>query len=65
MRKPMDFEALIKDGEGPGTGGFSAQTANGTARWMGRGWNNSTPWEMPQLPTDPTRPAGRSNRSGE
>ena len=44
---------------------FVAQTANGTARPMGTGWNRDTPWTMPELEPDATRPAGRSNRTGE
>ena len=67
-RKPettkMDFEKLIEKGENPL--GFTSQTANGTAHWRGLGWNKSM-FDMtwPELPPDPTRPAGRSNRTGE
>lgn len=65
MRKSIDLESLIKDGEGSGAGGLCAQTSNGTAHWRSTGWNKREPWTMPELPPDPTRPAGRSNRSGE
>lgn len=48
-------------------GGFRAQTANGTALWMGTGWNldYASLYGRPQVPPDATRPAGRSNRTGE
>jgi hypothetical protein len=59
----MDFEKLIARGENPN--GFTAQTANGTAHWRGKGWNKDEPWTSPQVEPGPTRPAGRSNRSGE
>lgn len=74
----MDFERLIARGEN--SRGFTSQTANGTAHATGTGWNkdepnwdyaqpslNWTPWESPdhQLRPDPTRPDGRSNRTGE
>lgn len=62
-RRRLDFEGAIKSGENPN--GFTAQTANGTAHWAGTGWNRSVPWTMEQLPPDSTRPAGRSNRTGE
>ena len=64
--RKMDFEGMIKDGEKRGVaGGFVAQTANGTAMWKGEGWNENGPSSWPQLPPGPTRPAGRSNRTGE
>ena len=44
---------------------FVVQTANGTAKPMGTGWNKDEPWDMPELEPDATRPAGRSNRTGE
>ncbi len=59
----MDFEALIEDR--PGGRDFTAQTANGTAHWKGTGQNKTWDYEMPQLPPDLTRPAGRNNRTGE
>ena len=68
-RKPettkMDFEKLIEKGENPL--GFTSQTANGTAHCYGTGWNQDfgANMSMPQLPPGPTRPAGRSNRTGE
>ena len=72
----IDFEGLIAKGEMRGSGGFQAQTANGTARWRGAGWNkdgrggwdgNSNFWgyDSPELTPDATRRAGRSNRTGE
>ena len=74
----LDFEKLIAKGENPN--GFTAQTANGTAHWKGTGWNKDepnlsfgltgfspAPWDSPdhQVRPDPTRPAGRNNRTGE
>jgi hypothetical protein len=62
LRK-MNFEKLIKDGENPK--GFTAQTANGTAHWKGTGWNKDFDWSCSQVEPGPTRPEGRSNRTGE
>jgi len=59
----MDFENLIAKGENPR--GFTSQTANGTAHWQGTGWNKSEPFDWPQVEPGPTRPSGRSNRTGE
>jgi hypothetical protein len=61
----LDFENTIEKGGDE----FTAQTANGTAKWRGAGWNGD-PYEnfdhtSPQLPNSPTRPPGRSNRTGE
>ena len=51
---------------GPPADGFQAQTANGTARATGTGWNKDWDmWSEPQVRPDPTRPAGQSNRTGE
>jgi len=61
-RTSMDFEALIEKG---GRDEFQSQTVNGSARWAATGWNLSEPYSREQLPPDRTRPAGRSNRSGE
>lgn len=59
-----NLESLYERGENPQ--GFTAQTANGTAHWNGTGWNlTGREFTMPQLPPGPTRPAGRSNRTGE
>lgn len=73
MRKSMDFEKLI--GEGENAKGFTAQTPNGTAHWKGTGWNKGCRggWAAQdgcwgtaeQVEPDATRPAGRSNRTGE
>lgn len=62
-RRSMNFEALIEGGANPK--GFTAQTANGTAHWNGTGWNENRDWEQEQVEPGPTRPAGRSNRTGE
>ena len=68
----LDFEKMI--GEGENAKGFTAQTANGTARWHGTGWNKNGRggWSAggycgdgQQLEPDATRPTGRSNRTGE
>jgi hypothetical protein len=59
----MDFEALIVDR--PEGREFIAQTANGTAKWKGTGWNRSWDYDRPELPPDLTRPAGRTSRTGE
>ena len=61
--RKVDFEKLIGRGENPN--GFTAQTANGTAKWRGTGWNCQYDWTQEQVMPDPTRPAGRSNRTGE
>lgn len=61
--RTMDFEKMIEKGENPL--GFTSQTANGTAHWYGTGWNKGWSLQMEQLPPDPIRPAGRSNRTGE
>ena len=67
----MDFESLIEHGEPEK---FTAQTPNGTAKWAGTGWNapGRAGWaagsftnNSPQLEPMPTRPPGRSNRTGE
>ncbi|HKS73539.1 MAG TPA: hypothetical protein VJQ82_10115 [Terriglobales bacterium] len=64
MARKMDFEALYAKGENPK--GFTAQTPNGTAHATGTGWNGDDwKWERDQLQPDATRPAGRSNRTGE
>ena len=62
LRK-LDFEKIIQKGENPL--GFTSQTANGTAQ---DAWRASTMWslaQVPQVEPDATRPAGRSNRTGE
>ena len=78
MRKSMDFEKMIGRGElgaPDAPDGFQAQTPNGTARWRGTGWNksgrggwaaNDCCWgDGAEVEPDATRPAGRSNRTGE
>lgn len=67
VRRPempkLDFEKLIGRGENPR--GFTSQTANGTAHWRGTGFNKDYDFERMQVEPDATRPAGRSNRTGE
>jgi hypothetical protein len=59
-----NFESLYGFGENPR--GMTAQTANGTAHPFGTGWNvTGSDWTMEQLPESPTRPGGRSTRTGE
>ncbi len=64
-QEKLHFEDLIQKGENPL--GFTAQTPNGTAHWEGTGWNKEyfADFERPQVSPDATRPAGRSNRTGE
>lgn len=57
----LDFEKMIDKGGDQ----FTAQTANGTAKWKGTGWNKDYDWQREQLPPDATRPEGRNNRTGE
>jgi hypothetical protein len=58
-QKRIDWESWIEKKP------FVAQTVNGTARPFGTGWNKLEPYDMPELAPDRTRPAGRSNRTGE
>lgn len=65
-------EDCIAQGELDGPDGFQAQTVNGTAHWKGKGWNANGRggWAAGQsqyvdIEKDPTRPSGRSNRTGE
>ena len=62
-KRSMDFEALIGFGENPK--GMSAETANGSARATGTGWNRDRPWTMDEIEPSEVWPAGPSNRSGE
>lgn len=62
-RRKLNFESIIQAGENPA--GFTSQTANGTAHWQGTGWNKEYEFRREQLEPDPTRPAGRSTRTGE
>lgn len=56
----MDLEGLIQDKP------FVAQTANGSSRATGTGWNKSETYGgWGEVEPGPTRPAGRSNRTGE
>ncbi len=61
----LDFEAMYQRGELDGTDGFISQVPAGTAMWRGEGWNKQWDYTRSQLPPDKTRPAGRSNRTGE
>jgi hypothetical protein len=63
----MKLENLYARGEGRGPDGFCAETVNGTAHWKGTGWNQVPEYwnTSPQVEPQPTRPAGRSNRTGE
>ena len=46
--------------------GFTAQTANGTARDMGTGWNRDEPWSSDwTAPEGGPWKGGPSNRTGE
>jgi hypothetical protein len=64
VAKNIDWEKLYANAD---PSAFSVATPNGTARWAGTGWNKTwdSDYNRPQLPPDPTRPAGRSNRTGE
>jgi hypothetical protein len=57
-QRNLDFESIIPTE-------FTSQVPAGTSKAFGTGWNKSEPWCYPELPPDPTRPSGRSNRSGE
>lgn len=57
--RQWDLEGLI-DGDN-----VTTQTPNGTGHATGTGWNRTTPFSMGELPTDSTRPGGRSNRTAE
>jgi hypothetical protein len=61
----LRFEKIILEGENPK--GFTAQTANGTAKVgppevVQPGWNRQWDWSMPQ--TEPV-PPWNGNRTGE
>ena len=45
--------------------GVVAQTAAGTARDTGTGWNRDEPWSSPQVPPGGPWQSGKSNRTGE
>jgi len=56
----IDFEALIEKPD------FRAQTANGTAKAMGKGWNRDYQFgPMPEAESGGPWQPGRSNRTGE
>jgi hypothetical protein len=62
-QEKIDFVGLIAKGES--SRGFIAQTANGTSRDQGTGWNRDEPWSSSQLePRGPWK-SGPSNRTGE
>ena len=54
----LDWESIIPNE-------FTAQVPAGTSHAWGTGWNRSRPWNMPEQPSEPTWPTGRSNRTGE
>ena len=60
-RKGLDFEAMLGKGEGP-PNDVIAQTANGTARSRGAGWNKDQPYSWPMVPEEG---AWNGNRTGE
>ena len=62
-QRRMDFEGMI--GRGENRDGFTSQTVNGTSHWKGTGWNEDWQYSQAQVPPGGTRPAGRSNRTGE
>ena len=62
-RRKMDFEAMIQSGENPK--GMIAQTANGTSKDVGTGWNCEYNYEMPQVEEHGPWQKPRSNRTGE
>jgi hypothetical protein len=63
-RPNIDFAGMYAKGESPK--GLRAQTANGTASDMGRGWNRLEPWpeDFPAREGGPWQ-GGPSNRTGE
>jgi hypothetical protein len=63
MSRKMRFSEMVQKGENPK--GFTSYTPNGTSKEYGTGWNKGWDYERPQLPPDKTRPAGRTNRTGE
>ena len=58
-----NLSKLIAKGENPK--GFTAQTANGTAKDVGTGWNRGWDWEQEQVEPRGAWQPGRSNRTGE
>lgn len=60
--KSLDFEGLIQEGQNPK--GFTAETANGTAKYGDNpGWNQNIKW--PSFPAERTGPWRDGNRTGE
>ena len=60
----MKFEDMIEFGEN--ARGFTAQTANGTAKWAGTGWNQRAyDFEAEQIDPVPTASGPRTNRTAE
>ena len=64
LRK-LRFDRAYAPGENPN--GFTAQTANGTAKATGTGWNRQFNYyyNWPQVPPGGPWQPGRSNRTGE
>lgn len=62
--KSLDFESLIASGQNPN--GFTAQTANGTAKAGNcAGWNRAYQPASPQPYVEATGAWSNSNRSAE
>jgi hypothetical protein len=60
--KSLDFERIIDEGQHPK--GFTAETANGTARAKNNpGWNQNI--KYPSYPAVPEGAWSNSNRTGE
>jgi hypothetical protein len=58
-----NLSKLIGRGENPK--GFTAQTANGTAKATGTGWNKGYDWERSEVEPGGAWQPGWSNRTGE
>ena len=59
-KSALDFEGMIGKGENPK--GFTAQTANGTSKAQGSGWNKGWNYEQPEVAPDGP---WNGNRTGE
>ena len=46
----LDFASIVGAGENPK--GFISQTANGTGKDKGSGWNKGWDYECPQVPAE-------------
>jgi hypothetical protein len=62
--RSLDFEKII--GAGEHAGGFTSQTANGTGKFVGTGWNQQFDFgPMPEAPERGPWQKPHSNRTGE